>query len=142
VGPTPRTLDGAQGVAYLIDVDFALHVDDPREAIVPSGTPIAMSPEAVTGIDCDRRTDIYSLGVTLFHALTSRYPIDPGSPYSDIFGRIVSGEVADIRDVARGIDRRIASIVMRCLARLPSDRYATMADVADEVESYLRRAPL
>lgn len=88
------------------------------------GTPQYMSPEQGTGQPVDRRSDIYSLGIVLYHALTGRVPFTGDSPIS-----ITVKHMNDPLPVEplhmKGIPQPIEQVVIKMTNKAPSDRYQT-----------------
>jgi eukaryotic-like serine/threonine-protein kinase len=93
-----------------------------------------MSPEQVMGERVDARTDIYSVGVTLYQLLTGRVPIDGSGEYA-----IASGHLKEIPTDPAGINpnipARLNEIVMKSLAKLPSNRFQTAGEFLEALES-------
>ncbi|HEV8062292.1 MAG TPA: protein kinase [Gemmataceae bacterium] len=95
------------------------------------GTPAFMAPEQVADwwgpITC--RTDVYGLGAVLFTLLTGQPPW-PEKRLADILGRILTSEPVVTADSLRPeIPKRLSQICQRCLAKRPSERYASMDEV-------------
>jgi serine/threonine-protein kinase len=93
------------------------------------GTPVYMSPEQCNDSGkIDHRTDIYSLGCVLFHLLTGSPPFD----HSGI-GALISAHMKEVprtpSSVVPHLPRMIDDIVMRCLAKLPQERFANMQEL-------------
>ncbi|MEM9656913.1 MAG: protein kinase, partial [Planctomycetota bacterium] len=105
------------------------------------GTLRYMSPEQALGRGhlMDHRTDVFSLGVTLYEAACWQHPIAEG----DTKG--VAHEWRHVRPI-RQIDRRIPAdfetIILKCQAEAPADRYASAADLADDLRRYLADEPI
>jgi serine/threonine protein kinase len=101
------------------------------------GTVRYMSPEQVRGQEVDLRTDIYSLGATLYESLTGETPFD-GNTHFDIMSKHLS-EVPR-RPSLRGIEvpREIEDALMRALAKRPEDRFDTARDMRKLFEQVLR----
>jgi hypothetical protein len=101
------------------------------------GTVRYMSPEQVRGQEVDLRTDIYSLGATLYESLTGETPFD-GSTHFEIMTKHLS-EVPR-RPSARGIELpgAVEDLLMRALAKRPEDRFATARDMRKLLEQILR----
>ncbi|MBP9088047.1 MAG: serine/threonine protein kinase, partial [Kofleriaceae bacterium] len=108
------------------------------------GTPQYMSPEACESKrDIDHRTDIYALGVLLFQMLTSRLPFD-GSTMGEVLIKQVTTLPPPLRAFNSAVAPAIEQIVLRCLAKKPDDRFATMAALRDALlapDAYLASRP-
>lgn len=94
------------------------------------GTPAYMAPEQVEGAPgIDGRADLYALGVMLFEMLTGRMPFDGGSPYTLAAARL-SAPAPDVRTLDPTLPEWLTSVVARCLARRPKDRWRSADEVA------------
>ncbi|HZU98149.1 MAG TPA: serine/threonine-protein kinase [Planctomycetota bacterium] len=99
------------------------------------GTPRYMSPEQARGErDVDARTDMYSLGVTLFHALTGSPPF-PEESGIVVMSRHLFDEVPSVRSLRPSISQETANLVTRMTRRRREDRFANMAEVAEALSA-------
>ncbi len=107
------------------------------------GTPAFMSPEQVQGGrgGCDRRTDVYGLGATLYRALVGRAPYE-GSGAVDILLQVVSSEPPAPRTIKPGIPRDLETIILKCLDKDPSRRYDSAAALAADLRLFLGGEPI
>src|ERR1700694_2044318 len=88
------------------------------------GTPQYMSPEQGTGQPVDRRSDIYSLGIVLFHALAGRVPFTADSPISITVKHLNEPlPIEKLRDA--GVPLPIEQVVLKMTAKSAADRYQT-----------------
>jgi serine/threonine-protein kinase len=101
------------------------------------GTPAYMSPEQILGETLDARTDIFSLGVVLYQIIAGERPFD-GSDTKSTAQRIRHSEARPLASRAPGLSRAIDRTVMRCLEKLPGDRFATSAELGASLEALLR----
>jgi serine/threonine-protein kinase len=94
------------------------------------GTPAYMSPEQAQGLTdrIDVRTDVYSLGATLYSLLTRRPPVD-GPDASAVIQAVPRGAVANPCTIRPDLPTPLVDVVMRCLAKNPADRYASAAEL-------------
>lgn len=95
------------------------------------GAPDYMSPEQARGdARIDGRSDLYSLGATLFELLTGRPPFHGETPLRtlDLQQHAVPPKVGEIR---RGIPKELEEIIERALKKLPSDRYQTAEEMRE-----------
>ncbi|MFT4513365.1 MAG: formylglycine-generating enzyme required for sulfatase activity/predicted Ser/Thr protein kinase [Planctomycetota bacterium] len=123
------------GIARLIEADGATLTANGDML----GTPAYLSPEQVTGdpTALDHRTDIYSLGVSLFEALTGKRPYQ--SPTRDgLYQQILRAPVPETRTHNSRIGKDVDVILQTAMAKGVSERYQTAADLAED----LRRARL
>ncbi len=101
------------------------------------GTPAYMAPEQ--GIDAasvDHRADIYSLGCSLFYMLVGRPPFE-GSVVSEVMQQHAQQPLPDLANVNHRIPPQLNQIVQHAMAKRPSDRYATLAEMIRDLETYL-----
>ena len=104
------------------------------------GTPAYMSPEQILGERVDARSDVFSLGVMLYQLLAGSRPFDREGDADKRAAaqRIRRDPAPPLRDRAPEVPRPLERIVMRCLEKLPADRFASADEVADRLEGYVR----
>jgi serine/threonine protein kinase/Flp pilus assembly protein TadD len=102
-------------------MDFGLTHDHDSTQLL-SGTPIYMAPELLAGASASIATDIYSLGVLLFHLLTGKYPVD-GSSTREIKSAHESGQRQTLLDVRPDLPEQLAHVVEIAANPDPSKRY-------------------
>jgi tetratricopeptide (TPR) repeat protein len=106
-----------------------------------AGTPAYMSPEqAVPGGRVGPESDIFSLGVTLYHALTGVLPFQ-GAPHI-VLDRIVHDDPHPPRQLNDAIPRDLETICLKCLHKEPERRYATAVELAADLGRFLRGEPV
>jgi serine/threonine-protein kinase len=109
---------------------------DPEGSLTGSaemlGSPMYMSPEQVRGAkSVDHRTDIWSLGVTLYRFLTGTAPFGgSGASASAALAAVVSDDPRPMNELVPDLPRALAAVVMRCLSKSPADRYGSIAELA------------
>ena len=94
------------------------------------GTVQYMSPEHVVGETVDARSDLYSLGVVAFHALTGRFPFQSESA-SAVLVAHVTKHAPKVGDIDPSIPAPLADIVDRCLAKDPAERFQSARELSD-----------
>ena len=124
----------------LARMEDALHLSRTGDL---SGTPNYMSPEQISkgpsGVDF--RTDVFSLGVTLYELLTLRLPFQGGSS-PEVLKRIVTEDPRDPTRISSRVPRDLAVIAMKALKKRPDRRYGSMAEMADDLGRFLAGEPI
>ena len=107
------------------------------------GTLRYMSPEQALARRgyLDHRTDIYSLGATLYEFLTLRPAIE-GQDRQEILRKIAQEEPVPPRKVNVAIPRDLETILLKAMNKEPESRYATARELADDLERFLRDEPI
>lgn len=107
------------------------------------GTLRYASPEQTQGRRglIDHRTDIYSLGATLYELLTLRPPFDGGDRH-ELLRQITDTEPPTLRSLVPTIPESLETIVLKALRKDPADRFATAQELADDLQRYLDRLPI
>ena len=100
------------------------------------GTPGYLSPEQCLDQDPDHRTDIYSLGVTLYEALSGKVPFTADSPLA-LLRQIVEVEPPDLGELNPDVDPELRAIVARMMAKDRDRRVSSCAELIDELEKFL-----
>jgi serine/threonine-protein kinase len=110
------------------------------EADAAFGTPAYMSPEQILGETVDARSDLFSLGVVLYQLLAGARPFDREGEENKRAAaqRIRRDPARPLRERAPEVPRPLERLVMRCLEKLPGDRFASADELADRLESLLR----
>ena len=93
-----------------------------------SGTPEYMSPEQARGERLDPRSDLYSVGTILYHLAAGRPPYTASSAMA-VLMRHVNYPVPRLRDVVPEADPRLERLIMKAMAKEPSDRFQTAAEL-------------
>ncbi|QDT65532.1 serine/threonine-protein kinase [Calycomorphotria hydatis] len=102
------------------------------------GTPLFMSPEQFTGgMELGPAADIYSLGTTLYYLLTGRAPYDAKQSLSEIRTDVLRGDAPRPRNLHRWISPPLEAICMKAMEVDWRKRYATAAQLGNEIENYL-----
>ncbi len=107
------------------------------------GSPLYMSPEQITGKggEVGVRSDIYSLGATLYEWMTLRPPF-PGTTREQVISRVITEDPPSPRSINRRIPLDLETICLKALSREPSKRYATAWDLRDDLERFLGRGAI
>ena len=106
------------------------------------GTPAYMSPEQAVG-DLEKlgpRSDVYSLGATLYCLLTGKAPFEGTDP-GVVLREVQKGTFPPPRQVDPSIDRALEAVCLKAMATRPEDRHATARALADDVERWAADEP-
>lgn len=98
------------------------------------GSPLYMSPEQIQSSGTDARSDIFSLGIVLYQMLTGQRPFS-GSDAHSVMYKIVNENPPGFSAVNANIPPALESIVLRCLAKKPRDRYQDAAELAKDLRA-------
>jgi serine/threonine protein kinase len=117
-----------------IITDFGLvrftHSNKQTSTGVITGTPAYMSPEQARGDRVDARTDVYSLGVTVYEMLAGRIPFESDSTLS-----LLHQQIYDPPPPIKGISPDLQDVMTRVLAKDPDQRFATPLEFAEAFQS-------
>jgi len=100
------------------------------------GTPCYMSPEQCDGQESDSRSDIYSLGATLYYMLTGRPPFQGETPLV-IMRLHLEKPLAPASSISKNVPRQIDAVLAKMMAKHRQERYQTPGELADAIESML-----
>ena len=110
-----------------------------REGIL-AGTPAYMSPEQAQGLEVDPRTDVYSLGATLYEALTGAVPFR-GAPHL-VLQQVAREEPRPPRQLSDAIPRDLETVCLKALAKEPGRRYQSACELAEDLRRWQRGEPV
>jgi tRNA A-37 threonylcarbamoyl transferase component Bud32 len=97
------------------------------------GTPDYMSPEQAKGDPIDHRTDVYSLGVTLYHALTGAVPFAKSTPHAVLLAHITE-DPPPMSTAEHTIPSQVEAVARQAMAKDPGDRYQRAGDLAADLD--------
>jgi tRNA A-37 threonylcarbamoyl transferase component Bud32 len=99
------------------------------------GTAEYMSPERIRGAEGDQRSDVYSLGAVLYELATGRPPFAGDTPLATAY-RHLEEEPAAPQSVRPELPPELSTILIRCLAKRPDDRYRRADDLAADLARF------
>jgi serine/threonine protein kinase len=107
------------------------------------GTLRYMSPEQALAkrVIVDERTDIYSLGITLYELLTLE-PAFPGADRQEVLRKIAFEDPKPPRRLSKAIPVELETIVLKAMEKNPADRYASAQELASDLERWLKNEPI
>jgi eukaryotic-like serine/threonine-protein kinase len=113
--------------------------DTPTTSYMAVGTPEYMSPEQLSGLPLDGRSDIYSLGVILYEMLSGRRPFVARSFGDYVVQHATVSPVPPSKHAA--LPAELEQLILRCLAKQPGERPASMREVEEALVSATRVEP-
>ncbi len=142
VKPSNLLID-VKGTVWVTDFGLARRLADPGLTQHDSllGTPRYMSPEQARPGPIDGRTDIFSLGGTLYELLTLRPAFD-GKSAAELVEQIATLAPPAPRSIDPRIPRDLETIVLKMLAKRPADRYSSAASLAEDLARFLNHEPV
>jgi serine/threonine protein kinase len=144
VKPANLLVDG-RGHLWITDFGLARLHNNPSLTRTGDvvGTVRYMSPEQALGQAdrVDQRTDVYSLGATLYELLTLE-PAFPGRDRDEVLRQITRTEPCPLRRLYPALPAELEVIVLKALAKNPAERYATAQELADDLRHFLDDKPI
>ncbi|MEW6365622.1 MAG: protein kinase [Acidobacteriota bacterium] len=138
-------IDEGRWAPYVMDFGLARDVQAHGETVTGAvlGTPAYMAPEQALGQleRLDRRTDVYSLGATMYEMLTGRVPFEAPSATALLL-KVINEEPLASRKINPGIPVDLDTIVMKCLEKEIHRRYDSARALADDLQRYLDGEPV
>ncbi|WP_298868934.1 FHA domain-containing serine/threonine-protein kinase [uncultured Gimesia sp.] len=140
----------SQGFVKVLDFGLALLEDNPEAEFSLAmifghgcvGTPEYIAPEQTQdGQAVDIRSDIYSLGGTMYFLLTGKLPFPKGTAAQKIKAHRHSSPQS-IAEIAPNVSEKIVAIVEKMMAKQPEDRFQSMAEVAEVIKPFAKRKPV
>ena len=138
-----------EGTVKILDLGLSKIIGDRRinkQSITASltalGTPLYMAPEqAVDASNCDSRADIYSIGVSLYQFCTGKLPFESDDTHELRRMHALEKPVPP-RQLEPSIRPDMETIILRCMEKKREDRYASIAELACDLEAYLKNRVL
>ena len=139
VKPSNLILD-PEGRVWLTDFGLAKRLDDVKLSMTGAilGTPRYMSPEQASSVrkPVDHRTDIYSLGATLYELATNKPLFDAESPHVAL-GQIITAEPVAPRLIRPKLPRDLETIILRCLSKDATHRYESATELVEDLRAFI-----
>ncbi|HEX6275947.1 MAG TPA: protein kinase [Polyangiaceae bacterium] len=140
--PSNLFLADEGGAPFVKVLDFGIAAGEPTggsvklthvEALL--GSPAYMAPEQMmSSADVDARSDIWSMGALLYHAVTGKLPF-PGAGHLEIFSKAMTRPPAPLRAHVKEAPPEIEAVILKCLRKQRSDRYGSMRELASALRS-------
>jgi tetratricopeptide (TPR) repeat protein/TolB-like protein len=130
IGEPPRVVVTDFGLAFSVSDPSAETISVTGELV---GTPDYMAPEQIEGGAVTPATDLYALGIVLYEMVTGKRPFTGDTPVASALRRL-SGSPKPPRELASDLPQAWNSVIMRCLARDPRDRFQDATSVVGALE--------
>jgi hypothetical protein len=126
-------------------VDFGLAKDMKAIATTQSnefaGTIRYASPEQIRDNTIDDKSDIWSLGVTLYESISLNHPFG-GNTISETMDKILNSEPPFLRKKSKKIPKEVEAIIFKCLEKNPKGRYSSMTMLREDLKNFLESKPI
>ena len=118
------------GRIKLMDFGIARILDnqDPSQKGTMVGTLLYISPEQINGRETDCRSDVYTLGISLFEAVTGRLPFERRSDYALMHAHVQENPPSP-KEFQRRLPRELESVILKAIAKDPNRRYQSAAEL-------------
>lgn len=133
------------GTAKLADMGLAREAGDKEVALAEAGkaygTPYYISPEQIRGeVNIDFRSDIYSLGATMYHMVTGRVPFEAPSPAA-VMHKHLKDDLVPPDHIVSTLSAGTSEIIEVAMAKDPKKRYGSTGDMLADLEAVARGDP-
>ncbi|MFH1226686.1 MAG: tetratricopeptide repeat protein [Planctomycetota bacterium] len=136
-----------QGKAFIADFGLAKQMSGLDKKLTVTGTTVGtpdyMSPEQAMGKkkEIDHRSDIFSLGATLYHCLTGQVPFT-GKEIYEVFSKVINEDPPSPSSIMKIIPKDLETICLKCLNKESSKRYQTAEELGQDIKRYLNGEPI
>jgi serine/threonine protein kinase/WD40 repeat protein len=141
IKPSNLLID-ADGTVWV--TDFGLAKEEDSDGLTATGDVLGtlryMAPERFDGWS-DRRSDVYGLGATMYE-LATLTPAFPGDDRPRLVERVLREPPTPPRKLDPHVPRDLETIILKAMAKEPADRFASAADMADDLRRFLDNRPL
>ena len=127
------------GTGKIVDFGLAQFVNAQKNRGEIWGTPYYISPERARGNNADHRSDLYSLGASMFHALTGQPPFD-GETATDVVLARLKHPPPDLKTLRPDLTDQTVALINRMMATDPSLRYPTSASLKSDMIAAMEAA--
>ena len=117
------------GEIKLMDFGIARLMDnhDPSQNGAMVGTLLYISPEQINGRETDCRSDVYTLGISLFEAVTGRLPFERRTDYGLMHAHVQENPPSP-KEFQRRLPRELVSVILKAIAKDPNRRFQTVTE--------------
>jgi serine/threonine-protein kinase len=123
------------GLGVVEALDLATAGSGASTTAITIGAPAYLSPEQLAGeVNVDERSDLYSLGTIIYEMLAGEPPFTGGN-LASMLSRKLSHPAPPVRQFRESVPTELETLVARCLARLPADRFQSASELADALRS-------
>jgi len=123
------------GLAWL-----AIHSETAAAAVWADSLIYAMAPERCQGLDVDGRADVYALGVILYEIATGSPPFEAKTLDAAVYRHVYTAPTPP-RQLTPDLPPALETIILRCLAKAPADRFAHAAELASALREVVQALP-
>ncbi len=130
-----------KGILKIADFGLAKVVQNTAMLTQPGqllGTPYYLAPEQCEGKVADARSDLYSLGITLYYMLTGKLPFTGDTPLAIVSARLYSQPISPSQ-IITSLPQDIESCTLKMMARNPNDRYASAQELLIEIGNLIKK---
>lgn len=131
------TKNGRAKLADLGLARVASDIDESEDDEEVMGTPQYISPEHLTGAPMDVRSDIYSLGATFFHLITSKFPFE-GRSATEIARKHLEEQLRSPKELKPDIPDAVCDIIMKMMAKNVKERYQDAEELVEDIRTFRR----
>ncbi|RPH47457.1 MAG: serine/threonine protein kinase, partial [Planctomycetota bacterium] len=121
------------GVVRVSDIGLANGISEAIQIPLARWQGRYVSPEQISGDPADIRSDLYALGVMLYELATRKLPFEGYDSATSFYYQLLHVDPAAPRELGASIPRELERVVLRCLAKAPSDRYQDPDDLLEDL---------